>query len=80
MNLDQNQSEDTNLNILLESESWRFVSTHARFGLYKLSSDPRKYQFSLQEIEEETLLPEDLRVKLKVYDKVFRERDAATIS
>lgn len=51
------ESKKQEINVMLESESWRFVGTKAHFGIYNKSGSDRIYKIQLREVKEEDLLP-----------------------
>lgn len=53
------------MHVLLETESWRFISEKAYIGLYNFDpeSNAKDYTFKLTEILEEDILPQDLKFK-----------------
>jgi hypothetical protein len=70
------------LRFFLESEDWRFVSNIAHIGVYnKLEEDlAREITFRITEIKEEDLLPEDVKMKYKLYDEIFTMIDSNSVS
>ncbi len=43
---------DSTLRVVLESESWRFINTKARIGVYNKSGDTREYKVKVTELKE----------------------------
>ncbi len=50
----------SSLKVILESESWRFISTKAYFGVFNLAKEPRKFTLKITEIEDVDMLPSEL--------------------
>jgi hypothetical protein len=67
---------------LLETEAWRFVSDKAYIGIYNDDTTiaDRSYTIRVTEVKEEDLLSEDLKPKYQIYERVFQDIDAATVS
>jgi len=47
---DLTTAESSYIKVILESESWRFTSTKAKFGVFNSSGNPREYSIKLTEI------------------------------
>ena len=76
------QVGDKGIHVLLETESWRFVSEKATFGIYNFdpSDNAKNFVFKLTEIKEEDLLTEELKPRYQLYETLFANVDAGTIS
>ena len=74
------QSSDSSLNVILESESWRFIGTNARIGVYNKSGSPREYKVKVTELKEKDMLPDDIKAKFILFDHIFKKEDASLIS
>ena len=74
------QSFNSTLRVILESESWRFISTKARIGLYNRSVQPREYKVKFTEIKEKDMLTEIMQAKFMLFDSIFKKEDAAQVS
>ena len=48
-----NESDDKGIHLMLETESWRFISEKAHFGIYNSSGTEKEIEFKLIEIPEE---------------------------
>ena len=71
------QSSDSSLNVVLESESWRFISTKARIGVYNKSGQSREYKVKVTELKEKDMLPDELKTKFMLFDSIFKKEDAS---
>lgn len=45
------------LRVILESESWRFISTKAKIAVYNKAEEAREYTVKVTEIQENNMLP-----------------------
>jgi hypothetical protein len=70
----------SSIKVILESESWRFISTKAKFGVYNTSGVPRSYSIKVTEIQDFNMLPPLLKLKYQLFDSVFNKADASQIS
>ncbi len=71
------QSTDSSLNVVLESESWRFISTKARIGVYNKSGKSREYKVKVTELKEKDMLPDELKARFMLFDSIFKKEDAS---
>ena len=74
------QTVDSTLRVILESESWRFISTKAKIGVYNKAGEPREYTVKVTEMQERDMLPPELKDKYSFFDSIFRKEDASEIS
>jgi hypothetical protein len=74
------QTVDSTLRVILESESWRFISTKAKIGVYNKAGEPREYTVKVTEMQERDMLPPELKGKYSFFDSIFRKEDASEIS
>ena len=53
------------MHILLETESWRFISEKAHIGIYNFDpeNNSKHYVLKLTEILEEDILPKELKIR-----------------
>ena len=71
------QSTDSSLNVVLESESWRFISTKARIGVYNKSGKSREYKVKVTELKEKDMLTDELKARFMLFDSIFKKEDAS---
>jgi hypothetical protein len=48
----------SSIKVILESESWRFISTKVKIGIY--TSDPKEYNVKITEIKDADMLPPEI--------------------
>ena len=73
--------EDKGINVILESESWRFMSDKAHIGIFNKSQDPdRQYTLKVTELKDHEMLPVELRDKFIFFDGLYSRQDASQIS
>ena len=71
------QSTESSLNVVLESESWRFISTKARIGVYNKSGKSREYKVKVTELKEKDMLTDELKARFMLFDSIFKKEDAS---
>lgn len=74
-------SESNNgLKVILESESWRFISSIAHIGLHNKSGSTTDYTIKLTELKDLDMLPPSLQAKYEIFDNIFKRSDASQVS
>ena len=71
------EEESAGIRVILESESWRFISHKAHLGLYNKSGRPREYTLKITEMKDSEMLPDSLRVRFEYFEKLFKRTDAS---
>jgi hypothetical protein len=71
---------DEGFRVILESESWRFVSTKVHIGLHNKCGIPRDFTIKITELKDIEMLPKELGEKYTIFDKIFKREDATQVS
>jgi hypothetical protein len=80
MSYNSNSSDKKDyIKVILQSESWRFVSRKAHIGLHNKRGDgsSRQYTLKLTELKEIDILPPEIRDRFLVFDNLFKRNDAS---
>jgi hypothetical protein len=66
--------------VILESESWRFISSVVHIGLHLKNSPPKEYTVKLTEMKDSDMLPQELRFRYELFNRYFDHSDAFQVS
>jgi hypothetical protein len=57
------EDNSSSIKVILESESWRFISSKACFGIFNKAQEVREYTVKVTEVPDIDMLPPDLKSK-----------------
>ena len=68
----ESDSQDNGIRVIIESESWRFISHHAHIGIHNKSGKPEEYKVKITELKTHEMLPHDIRERYQIFDSIFK--------